>query len=49
MCVRACMCVCVTTSGKNSLIAAITDIHFLSVYESCTHALSRNILDHIDG
>ena len=29
-------------SGKTSLISTITDIHFLSVYESCTHAEPRN-------
>ena len=32
----------VTGSGKTGLIATITDIHFLTVRESCTHALSRN-------
>ena len=31
-----------TGSGKTSLIATITDIHFLPVRESCTHALPRN-------
>ena len=38
----------VTGSGKTGLIATITDIHFLPVRESCTHALSRNtqVLDH---
>ena len=32
----------VTGSGKTGLIATITDIHFLPVRESCTHALPRN-------
>ena len=32
----------VTGSGKTGLIATITDIHFLPVHESCTHALPRN-------
>ena len=32
----------VTGSGKIGLIATITDIHFLPVRESCTHALPRN-------
>ena len=32
----------VTGSGKTGLIAIITDIHFLPVRESCTHALPRN-------
>ena len=32
----------VTGSGKTSLIATITDIHFLPVRESCTHGLPRN-------
>ena len=32
----------VTRSGKTSLIPAITDIHFLPVDESCTHALPRD-------
>ena len=32
----------VTRSGKTGLIATITDIHFLSVCESCTHALPKN-------
>ena len=32
----------VTGSGKTGLITTITDIHFLPVRESCTHALSRN-------
>ena len=38
----------VTGSGKTGLIATITDIHFLPVRESCTHALPRNtqVLDH---
>ena len=31
-----------TTSGKTSLIRTSTEIHFLSVRESCTHALPRN-------
>ena len=31
-----------TGSGKTGLIATITDIHFLPVRESCTHALPRN-------
>ena len=31
-----------TRSGKTGFIATITDIHFLSVRESCTHALPRN-------
>ena len=31
-----------TRSRKTSLITTITDIHFLSVHESCTHALLRN-------
>ena len=33
---------CVTMSGKTGLIATITDTRFLSVHESCTHALPRN-------
>ena len=32
----------VTGSGKTGLIVTITDIHFLPVRESCTHALPRN-------
>ena len=32
----------VTRSGKTSLICTLTEIHFLSVHESCTHALPRN-------
>ena len=32
----------VTRSEKTGLIATITYIHFLSVCESCTHALPRN-------
>ena len=32
----------VTGSGKTGLIATMTDIHFLLVRESCTHALPRN-------
>ena len=32
----------VTRSEKAGLIATITDIHILSVHESCTHALPRN-------
>ena len=32
----------VTGSGKTGLIATITDIHFLPIRESCTHALPRN-------
>ena len=32
----------VTGSGKTGLIATITDIHFLPVCESCTHALPRS-------
>ena len=38
----------VTGSGKTGLIATITDIHFLPVRESCTHALPRKqkVLDH---
>ena len=32
----------VTWSGKTGLIVTITDIHFLPVRESCTHALPRN-------
>ena len=32
----------VTRSGKTGLIATITDIHFLPVRESCTHALPRD-------
>ena len=32
----------VTRSGKIGLITLITDIHFLSLHESCTHALPRN-------
>ena len=38
-----------TGSGKTGLIVTITDIHFLPVRESCTHALPRNtkyVLDH---
>ena len=31
-----------TGSGKTDLIVTITDIHFLPVRESCTHALPRN-------
>ena len=31
-----------TGSGKTGLIVTITDIHFLPVRESCTHALPRN-------
>ena len=31
-----------TRSGKTGLIHASTEIHFLSVRESCTHALPRN-------
>ena len=37
-----CICIYVTGSGKTDLIATITDIHFLPVPESCTHALPRN-------
>ena len=36
------ICINVTGSGKTGLIATITDIHFLPVRESCTHALPRN-------
>ena len=36
------MCLYVTGSGKTGLIVTITDIHFLPVRESCTHALPRN-------
>ena len=32
----------VTRYGKTGLIATTTDIHFLPVRESCTHALPRN-------
>ena len=32
-----------TRSGKTGLINTSTDIHFLPVCESCTHALYRNI------
>ena len=32
----------VTRSGKTGLIATITDIHFLSVRVSCTHALLKS-------
>ena len=38
-----------TRSGKTGLISTITDIHFLSVRESCTHALpmqKHQVLDH---
>ena len=31
-----------TRSGKTGLITTATDIHFLLVHESCTHALPRN-------
>ena len=37
-----CTCVYVTRSGKTGLIRTSTDIHFLPVRESCTHALPRN-------
>ena len=39
----------VTGSGKTGLIVTITDIHFLPVRESCTHALytqKHQVLDH---
>ena len=42
-------CTYVTRSGKTSLITTITDIIFLPVGKSCTHALPRNtkyVLDH---
>ena len=32
----------VTRYGKTGLIPTTTDIHFLPVRESCTHALPRN-------
>ena len=32
----------VTRSGKSGLICTSTEIHFLSVHESNTHALPRN-------
>ena len=32
----------VTRSGKTNLICTRTEINFLSVHESCTHALPRN-------
>ena len=32
----------VTGSGKTGFIVTMTDIHFLPVRESCTHALPRN-------
>ena len=38
-----------TGSGKTGLIATITDIHFLPVHESCTHACTtqkHQVLDH---
>ena len=43
VCKYVCMpCTYVIRSGKTGLITTITDIHFLPVGESCTHALPRN-------
>ena len=46
-CVHAFMYIAiyVTGSGKTGLIVTITDIHFLPVRESCTHALPQEKLN----
>ena len=42
-CIMYVCLVYVTRSGKIGLIATITEMNFLPVRESCTHALHRNI------